>query len=63
MKILTYHVLAKKEIDIIDYVINIFKDKSVKEISNLSHKENGWKDTERYEKISFEYANDLKIIK
>ena len=54
---------SQKEIGIIDYVINIFKDKSAKEISNLSHKESGWKDTERYEKISFEYANDLKIIK
>ena len=52
-----------KEMKIIDYVINLLKDKSAKEISNLSHREAGWKNTERYEKISFEYANDLKILK
>jgi len=52
-----------KELKIIDYVINLLKDKSTKEISNLSHKEAGWKNTKRYEKISFEFANDLKIIK
>lgn len=52
-----------KELKIIDYVIDLLKDKSTKEISNLSHKELGWKNTQRYEKISFEYANDLKILK
>ena len=52
-----------KEMEIIDYVIKILKNKSVGEISNLSHEEVGWKKTERFEKISFEYANDLNILK
>lgn len=52
-----------KEIKIIDYVINLLSNKSVKEISNLSHKEFGWKNTKRFEKISFEYANNLEILK
>ena len=54
---------TKEEIKIIDYVINMLSNKTVKEISNLSHKEYGWKDTDRYEKISFEYADNLNILK
>lgn len=54
---------SDKEMKIIDYVINLLSNKSVKEISNLSHKELGWKNTERFEKISFEYANELQILK
>ena len=53
---------SDKEIKIIDYVIHLLSNKSVKEISNLSHKELGWKNTERFEKISFQYADNLKII-
>ena len=49
-----------KEIKIIDYVISLLSNKSAKAISNLSHKELGWKNTERFEKISFEYADNLK---
>ena len=52
-----------KEIKIIDYVISLLSNKSVKAISNLSHKELGWKNTERFEKISFAYADNLKILK
>ena len=52
-----------KEIKIIDYVIDLLSNKSVKEISNLSHKELGWKNTERFEKISFEYADNINILK
>lgn len=54
---------TKEEIKIIDYVINMLSNKTVKGISNLSHKESGWKDTDRYEKISFEYADNLNILK
>lgn len=54
---------SKEEIKIINEVINILKDKTVREISELSHNEKGWKETERYELISFEYANELKILK
>ena len=52
----------EKEIKIIDYVINLLNNKSVKEISNLSHKELGWINTKRFEKISFEYADTLNIL-
>ena len=53
----------ENEIKIIDYVIDMFNNKSVKEISNLSHNEDGWKNTERFEKISFKFADNLKIFK
>lgn len=53
---------SNKEIEIIDYVVELLSNKSVKEISNLSHKELGWKNTERFEKISFEYADNLTIL-
>ena len=54
---------SDKEMKIINYVIDLLSNKSVKEISNLSHKELGWKNTARFEKISFEYANELQILK
>lgn len=54
---------SSKELEIINYVIDILKNKSASEISNLSHKEIGWKNTNRFEKISFEYADNLQILK
>lgn len=53
---------SDKEMKIIDEVIKKLSDKSVKEISDLSHKEDGWKKTRRFEKISFEYAENLNIL-
>ena len=53
----------EKEINIINYVVDLLSNKSVKEISNLSHKEVGYKKTDRYQKISFEYADNLNILK
>ena len=55
--------LSASEIKIINTIIKLLKDKNVNEISNLSHKEEGWKKTKRYEKISFEYAMNLSIGK
>ena len=52
-----------KEIQIINYVITLLSNKSVKDISNLSHKEIGWKNTKKFEKISFKFANNLQILK
>ena len=52
--------LNTSEIEIIDTIINLLKDKNVSEISNMSHKEDGWKKTKRYEIISFEYAMNLE---
>ena len=54
---------SDNEIEIIDQIIDLFKDKNVTDISNMSHKEDGWKKTKRFEKISFEYAMNLNIIK
>lgn len=53
---------SEEELQIIEEVIHLFSTKSVKDISNLSHEELGWKKTKRFEKISFEYASDLKIL-
>ena len=44
-------------------IFKIIKDKTVSEISKMSHKEEAWKKTKRYENISFEYAMNLKILK
>lgn len=47
------------EIEVIDKVIDILKDKNVTEISDLSHKERAWVETDYNEYISYEYSNDL----
>ena len=54
--------LKDDEIKIINKVINTLKNKSVTEISELSHKEMGWKNTQKNEYISFKYADDLKLV-
>lgn len=51
------------EKEIIDTIIKLLKNKKVTEISEMSHKEEGWKKTKRFEQISFEYAMSLNIIK
>lgn len=55
--------LNKNEMHIIDSIIKLLKDKKVTDISDMSHKEEGWKKTKRFEKISFEYAMNLSILK
>ena len=49
------------EILIMNKVVNKFKNKSAKELSNWSHKFKGWIDTKNGEIISFEYAKYLEI--
>ena len=51
------------EKEIIDTIIKLLKNKKVTDISEMSHREYGWKKTKRLEKISFEYAMNLNIIK
>lgn len=51
------------EKEIIDTIIKLLKNKKVTDISEMSHREDGWKKTKRLEKISFEYATNLNIIK
>lgn len=53
--------LRLSEKQVIDNIIELLKDKNVNEISNMSHNEYGWKNTDMLKNISFEYALDLKI--
>lgn len=55
--------LNDAEIDIINTIIKVLKNKKVTDISEMSHKEDGWKKTKRFENISFEYAMNLNISK
>lgn len=55
--------ISDTEKGIIDTIIKILKNKNVNDISELSHREDGWKKTKRFERISFEYAMNLKINK
>ena len=55
--------LKDSEVEIINKVIRLLKDKNVTDISNMSHEEEGWKKTKKFDEISFEYAMNLNIIK
>ena len=55
--------ITDSEKKIIDAIIKMLKNKSVTDISEMSHREEGWKKTKRFEKISFEYAMNLNIVK
>ena len=51
--------LEQNEINIINTIIKLLKNKKVIEISEMSHKEDGWKKTNLLQNISFEYAINL----
>ena len=53
--------IENDEKEIIDFVIKLLKDKKETEISEMSHNEIAWKKTKRLERISYEYAMDLKV--
>ena len=55
--------ISSSEKEIIDTIIRLLKNKKVTDISEMSHREDGWKKTKRFEQISFEYAMNLKLIK
>ena len=55
--------ISSSEKEIIDTIIKLLKNKNVTDISEISHREDGWKKTKRFEQISFEYAMNLKLIK
>lgn len=55
--------ITDSEKKIIDEIIKMLKNKSVTDISEMSHREDGWKKTKRFERISFEYAMNLNIVK
>lgn len=55
--------ISDSEKEIIDTIIKLLKNKKVTDISEMSHREDGWKKTKRFEQISFEYAMNLNIVK
>ncbi|MFR9069658.1 MAG: type II TA system antitoxin MqsA family protein [Paraclostridium sp.] len=52
----------ESEKEVIENIIDLFKNKSVGEISELSHEEKAWLETKDNELISYEYAHELKIV-
>jgi len=55
-------IFTKDELDVINKIIDDFKNKSCTMLSDLSHKEQGWIKTQSKELISYDYADCLKII-
>ena len=55
--------ISDSEKEIIDTIIKLLKNKKVTDISEMSHREDGWKKTKRFEQISFDYAMNLKMNK
>ena len=55
--------ITDSEKKIIDTIIKMLKNKSVTDISEMSHREKKKKKTKRFERISFEYAMNLNIVK
>lgn len=53
---------SESELQIIDEVLNILKDKKSSEISEMSHKEKGWIKSKDKDLISYEYADYLKLL-
>ena len=56
------NLFSDSEIKTIDKVIELFKNKSVGYISDLSHEERAWLETKDNDLISYEYAHYLKIV-
>lgn len=52
--------LTDAEKDVLNRVYEKFKNYGSKEISDYSHQEKGYKETENFELISYKYAKDLK---
>lgn len=55
--------ISSSEKEIIGTIIKLLKNKKVTDISEMSHREDGWRKTKKFEQISFEYAMNLNIIK
>lgn len=51
----------KEELEVMDYVINYFKDYNCQEIKDKSHKEEAYLESEDKERISYKYASHLSI--
>jgi len=55
------NIFTKDEISIMDEVINEYKDKTSKELSDISHEYIGWKNTKDGELIDFKYSDNFKL--
>jgi len=51
----------EEELQVINDVIDELRNKTCYEISNLSHKEDGWLQNKDRDLISYDYADNLKI--
>ena len=54
-------IYTEDEIEVINYVIERFKNLSCSQISDESHKEKGWIDNNINNIISYDYADELKM--
>jgi putative zinc finger/helix-turn-helix YgiT family protein len=52
---------TKDELDILKQVKNYFKEYSVKDIEEFSHKEKAFTETDKCQKISYDYAFDISL--
>lgn len=55
-------IFKDEEIQVINSVINKLKEKNCKEVSDLSHEENGWIENNSRDLISYDYAENLNVI-
>jgi len=55
--------LSSSEKEILDIVIEVFRNDNSKTIVDKSHEESAYKETEQNEYISYEFAKTLKHIK
>lgn len=53
---------SESELQTIDEVLHILKEKKSSEISAMSHKESGWIKNKEKDLISYEYADDLRLL-
>lgn len=56
-----YSVLPETAIPVLKAVYEFFKNSSSRQVSELSHKEPGWKETKDGQAISYEYADSLNV--
>lgn len=52
---------TEKELETLEYVYNYFKNFGSKDITEYSHREAGWRQTTKFENISYEYAKSLSL--
>lgn len=55
-------IFKEEEVEVINNVISVLKEKSCTEISNLSHEEEAWLKNKDRDLISYDYAESLKLI-